>query len=55
MEAGLIQLQQTPDEENRAGILTKIITGMQFRSKAADLVFSDDINAVQESDIVKDE
>ena len=55
VEAGLIQLQQIPDEENRAGILTKIITGMQFKSKAAGLLGIKDNDAVLESDTVIDE
>ena len=38
MEAGLIRLQQIPDVENRADILTKIITGIEFRNKAKDLL-----------------
>ena len=46
MEAGLIQLQQIPDEENRADILTKIITG---------LLGIEDNDAVLESDTVRDE
>ena len=37
VEAGLIlQLQQIPDVENRVDILTKIITGIELRSKAQD-------------------
>ena len=40
VEAGLIRLQQIPDVESRADILTKIITGMEFRSKAEDLLGS---------------
>ena len=55
VEAGLIQLQQIPDEENRADILTKIITGMQFRSKAAGLLGIEDADAVQEGDTVRHE
>ena len=34
VEAGLIRFQLIPDVENKADILTKIITGMEFRSKA---------------------
>ena len=44
VEAGLIQLEQIPDALNRADVLTKIITGMQFRTKASDLLGAD-INA----------
>ena len=55
VEAGLILLQQIPDEENRADILTKIITGMQFRSKAAGLLGIEDADAVQEGDTVRHE
>ena len=55
VKAGLIQLQQIPDEENQADILTKIITGMQFKSKVASLLGIEDANAVQESDTVRDE
>ena len=55
VKAGLIQLQQIPDEENRADILTKIITGMQFKSKAAGLLGIEDNDAVLESDTVRDE
>ena len=39
VEAGLILLQRIPDVENRADVLTKIITDMEFRSKAEDLLF----------------
>ena len=53
VEAGLIQLQQIPDEENRADILMQFITGMQFKSKAASLLGIED--ALQESDTVRDE
>ena len=55
VEAGLIQLQQIPNDKNCADILTKITTGMQFRSKAAGLLGSNNVNAVQESDTVRDE
>ena len=35
---GLISLQQIPDEENVADMLTKIITARPFRTKAARLL-----------------
>ena len=54
-EAGLILLQQIPDVENRADILTKIITGMEFRSKAEDPPGSKINTAVEVDEIVRDD
>ncbi len=47
VESGLIQLEQISDAENRSDVLTKIITGMQFRGKAAELLGSDEVTAVR--------
>ena len=55
MEAGLIRLQQIPDVENRAYILTKIITGTDFRSKAEDRLGSTFDTAMEVDDTVKDD
>ena len=46
VEAGLIELRQIPDEANDADVLTKIVTGRPFRTKArrllgAELVLKD--------------
>ena len=38
----MIRLQQIPDKDNRADLLTKIITGMEFLEKAQDLLGSND-------------
>ena len=38
VESGLISLEQIPDEENVADMLTKIITARPFRTKAARLL-----------------
>ena len=38
VEAGLIELRQIPDEENDADVLTKIVTGRPFRTKARRLL-----------------
>lgn len=38
VESGLIQLEKITDAENRADVLTKIITGKPFRAKAGDLL-----------------
>ena len=38
VELGLIKLEQIADEQNRSDVLTKIITGSQFRRKASDLL-----------------
>ena len=38
VEAGLIALQQIPEDKNDADMLTKIITATPFRSKAARLL-----------------
>ena len=38
VEAGLITLQQIPDEENNADMLTKIITATPFKTKAGKLL-----------------
>ena len=46
LEAGLIQLEQISDAENRSDMLTKIITGTRFRDKAAELLGSDEVTAV---------
>ena len=50
-EAGLILLQQIPDVENRADI----ITGMEFRSKAEDPLGSKINTAVEVDEIVRDD
>ena len=43
VEAGLIELRQIPDEENDADVLTKIVTGRPFRTKARRLLGSDSV------------
>ena len=55
VEAGLIRLQQIPDVENRADILAKIITGMEFRSKFEDLLGSNFDTLMEVDDTVKDD
>ena len=55
VEAGLILLQQIPDVENRAYILTKIITGMEFRSKAEDPLGSKIYTAMEVDETVRDD
>ena len=42
VEANLIRLQQIPDKDNRADLLTKFITGMEFLEKAQDFLGSND-------------
>ena len=39
----LIELRQIPDEENDADVLTKIVTGRPFRTKARRLLGSDSV------------
>ena len=41
VEAGLIELRQIPDEANDADVLTKIITGRPFKTKARRLLGSE--------------
>ena len=41
VEAGLIELRQIPDEANVADVLTKIITGKSFKTKAGRLLGSE--------------
>ena len=41
VEAGLIELRQIPDEANDADVLTKIVTGRPFRTKASRLLGSE--------------
>ena len=55
VDAILIQLQQIPDVENRADILTKIITDMDFRSKAQDLLGSKIDTAMEVNKTVKED
>ena len=55
VEAGLIQLQQIPDVDNRADILTKIITGMEFRRKAEDSLGSEIDTAMGVDKTVRDD
>ena len=55
VETGLILLQQIPDVENRADILTKIITGMEFRRKAEDLLGSKIDTAMEVDETVSDD
>ena len=55
VEAGLILLQQIPDVENRADILTKIITGIEFRRKAEDLLGSKIDTAMEVDETVSDD
>ena len=43
VEAGLIELRQIPDEANDADVLTKIVTGRPFRTKARRLLCSDSV------------
>ena len=43
VEAGLIELRQIPDEANDADVLTKIITGRPFRTKARRLLGSESV------------
>ena len=43
IEAGLIELRQIPDEANDANILTKIVTGKPFRTKARRLLGSESV------------
>ena len=43
VEADLIELRQIPDEANDAYILTKIVTGRPFRTKARRLLGSDSV------------
>ena len=38
VEAGLIELRQIPDEANDADVLTKIVTGRSFKTKAGRLL-----------------
>ena len=55
VDAILIQLQQIPDVENRADILTNIITDMDFRSKAQDLLGSKIDTAMEVNKTVKED
>ena len=55
MEAGLTRLQQIPVVENRSYILTKIITGMEFRSKAEDPLGSNFDTAMEVDETAKDD
>ena len=41
VEAGLIELRQIPDEANDADVLTKIVTGRSFKTKAGRLLGSE--------------
>ena len=41
VEAGLIEMRQIPDEVNVADVLTKIITGKSFKTKARRLLGSE--------------
>ena len=43
VEAGLIELRQIPDEANDADVLTKIVTGRPFRTKARRLLGSESV------------
>ena len=55
VEAALIWHQQIPVVENRSYILTKIITGMEFRSKAEDLLGSTFDTAMEVDETAKDD
>ena len=43
VEAGLIELRQIPDDSNDADVLTKIVTGRPFRTKARRLLGSESV------------